>query len=85
MFFARRWQIFPLVSLMMLIRVEILPLLSTIPAENCQRFSTSGANVVDTGDNFAISINDTGSKFVTGVNNTGGKQWEQLSTADNLK
>jgi hypothetical protein len=79
MFFARRRQIFPLVSLMMLIRVESLPPVSTISAENCQRFSTSFANVVDTSGNFATSINDTGGKFVTGVNNTGGKQWEQLS------
>jgi hypothetical protein len=43
-------------------------------------FSTSFVSVVD------ISIfNDTGGKFATGVNDAGGKQWEQLSTADNLK
>jgi hypothetical protein len=43
-------------------------------------FSTSFANVVDTGGKFATGVNDTVGKFATSVNNTGGgKQWEQLS------
>jgi hypothetical protein len=36
---------------------------STTPAAN---FSTSFANVVDTGGKFATGINDTSSKFATG-------------------
>ncbi len=55
------------------------PPVSMTPAAH---FSNSFASVVDnnTGSKFPTSVNDTDGKLATG-----GKQWEQLSTADNLK
>jgi hypothetical protein len=47
------------------------------PAAN---FSTSLANVVDTGGKFPTGANDTSGKFATDVNNGGGKKITMVST-----
>jgi hypothetical protein len=63
-----RGQIFPPVSLLVLISVANFPPVSSIPAANLLPVSTTPV---------ATGIN-TGGKLANSVNDTGGKQWELI-------